>query len=354
MSETADNYRFSFEPESRRVTARFQGMTLADSRCARRLEETRFAPVYYFPRADVRMDQFERSDYVTYCPFKGKAAHYSLRSDEKTADNLIWSYEEPFRDAAHIRDYVAFYADQVEIVFPEDASATRAGARLKPAYRNPLVSWVLQEAPAIATARELSAAFARELRASGIPLWRIKIIIRILHPQVVAFSHHWHCVSGELVETTNLQRSRDALQSIQFGIALHVGNVTYGNIGTGNRLEFTGIGEAANLAARIESMCNQLGLPVLISADFAACAPDRVVSQGLHQLKGIEEPQQIYALKDPEATRLRGKFANRPEPQTDVWRIRRINAAFLPSRQNIGDRICLNHLSTRPFNGCTH
>jgi adenylate cyclase len=66
--------------------------------------------------------------------------------------------------------------------------------------------------------------------------------------------------------------------------------------GTGNRLEFTVIGEAANLAARIESMCKSLGESVLVSAEFAACTPDRVVSLGKHQLKGIDEAQEIYTL----------------------------------------------------------
>lgn len=75
------------------------------------------------------------------------------------------------------------------------------------------------------------------------------------------------------------------------------GRCDLGNIGTGNRLEFTVIGEAANLAAGIESMCKSLGEPVLLSAEFAAYAPDRSVSLGAQELKGIDEPQEIYALR---------------------------------------------------------
>ena len=210
-SNDAQNYRFSFEPETRRVIAQFKGHTLADSRRAMRLEETRIAPVCYFPREDVRMELFEPSGYVTYCPFKGNAAHYSLRVDEITADNLLWSYEDPFKDAAHIRDYVAFYPDQVDITYPEDETTEPAETEATPVYENPLVSWVLQEAPAIATSRELTAAFARQLRSAGVPVWRLAIIIRTLHPQVVAFVEHWHSVSGELVafdfDHEGLQRS---------------------------------------------------------------------------------------------------------------------------------------------------
>jgi uncharacterized protein (DUF427 family) len=57
-SPASPNYRFSFEPESQRVIAQFQGVTLADSRAAKLLTETRIAPVYHFPREDVRMDLF--------------------------------------------------------------------------------------------------------------------------------------------------------------------------------------------------------------------------------------------------------------------------------------------------------
>jgi len=166
------NYRFSFEPESQRVIAQFQGVTLADSKAAKLLTETRIAPVYYFPREDVRMDLFERSDYVTYCPFKGNAAHYSLRMGETAADNLLWSYEDPFKDSAHIKDYVAFYPDQVEILDPETGSTTEAAEQAQSDYQNPLLSWGLQEEPASATSRELTAAFARQRRAEDMPQWR--------------------------------------------------------------------------------------------------------------------------------------------------------------------------------------
>ncbi len=520
--QSTQNYRFSFEAESERVTAQYREIGLADSKRAMLLKETRIAPVCYFPREDVRMDLFERSDYVTYCPFKGNAAHYSLRVGDISADNILWSYEDPFRDAIHIRDYVAFYPDRVDVRYPDAGSAAPVARQDLSAYANPLLNWVLQEAPAIATGRELTAAFGRQMRAAGIPLWKLSIIIQILHPQVVAFSQQWHSATGELeemehrleqmqspeylnsplvpifegaggirrrldienpvldfgvlqdlhaegatdyvampmlfsdgqinvvcissnrpggfsttdlghlyeilavlgriyevhalqhkavslldtylgshagervlnglirrgdgqdiraviwfcdlrgstplalsmsrdeflaclneffdcvagavldhggqilrfigdaalaifpiereadddelqaactqaiaaarqasvcMESTNLKRSLNSLQPLGFGIALHLGEVTYGNIGTVNRLEFTVIGEAANLAARIESMCKSLDEPVLLSADFAACKPDQAVSRGQHRLKGIDQPQEIFALK---------------------------------------------------------
>ena len=55
---------------------------------------------------------------------------------------------------------------------------------------------------------------------------------------------------------------------LRFGLALHVGDVLFGNIGSGNRLDFTCIGPAVNLAARLEKLAGRLGRTILASEDF--------------------------------------------------------------------------------------
>ena len=100
VSQVTQLYHFTFDPEAKQVSAIYQGITLADSNKVMLLQETRIAPICYFPREDVRMDLFERSDFVTYCPFRGNATHYSLRVGEIAADNILWSYEDPFKDSA--------------------------------------------------------------------------------------------------------------------------------------------------------------------------------------------------------------------------------------------------------------
>ena len=75
-----------------------------------------------------------------------------------------------------------------------------------------------------------------------------------------------------------------------------MGAVTYGNIGTGERLEFTVIGDAANYAARLESFCKTLGRPILASAEFAQHYPDRFESLGKHDMRGIRGEQELFAL----------------------------------------------------------
>ena len=72
LSQATQVYRFSFDPETKQVSALYQGITLADSNQVMLLQETRIAPVCYFPREDVRMDLFERSDFVSILPVQGQ------------------------------------------------------------------------------------------------------------------------------------------------------------------------------------------------------------------------------------------------------------------------------------------
>jgi len=74
--------------------------------------------------------------------------------------------------------------------------------------------------------------------------------------------------------------------------------VLYGNVGGGNRLDFTCIGPAVNLAARIETLTGKLGRTVLTSSEFAQhCAP-RLASIGEFLLPGSESEQPVFGLVD--------------------------------------------------------
>lgn len=82
--------------------------------------------------------------------------------------------------------------------------------------------------------------------------------------------------------------------ALDFGTALHVGDVHYGNIGTANRLDFTVIGPTVNRTARLESLTSALGEPILVSGEIAAAIGDGVESAGYHRLKGVPEPVEVF------------------------------------------------------------
>ena len=81
-------------------------------------------------------------------------------------------------------------------------------------------------------------------------------------------------------------------------LALHAGEVLYGNVGAIDRLDFTVIGPAVNEVARIEALCEPLGRSVLLSAEFAASMRDRsrLEPLGQHKLRGVREPREIFGL----------------------------------------------------------
>jgi len=520
-------YRFTFEPHSRRVRAEFSGAIIADSTRTVVVRETRLPAVFYFPRQDVRMDLLQPSANRSYCPFRGNASYWSVDVNGRREENIVWSYEDPLPEADRIRGYMAFYAERLDALRDGDQVVTPKRAADVEAYANPLLGWLLFEAPGFASPGDLTGALAARMIASGIPLWRVNVLIRTLHPELVGISYRWwrkswaveefrapystldspefrnspfvpifsgaggvrrrldakdpvldfgvlkdlhaegatdyvalpmtfsdgtinvvtlsadraggfstsdlghvyeilavlgrlyeahamrrtavdlletylgrhagervlqgtikrgdgeniraviwfcdlpestplaramsrqqfldtlneffDCMAGAVlkhggqvlrfigdaalaifpvaknapgeaaagmtlaeareqalaaaleaaqgIEAVNEARLKGSRPPIRFGVGLHVGEVTYGNIGTPSRLEFTVIGEAANLAARVEALCKDLGEPILVSAEFARASPHRFVSLGMHSLKGIDEPQEVFALR---------------------------------------------------------
>jgi len=85
---------------------------------------------------------------------------------------------------------------------------------------------------------------------------------------------------------------------IRFGLALHVGDVMYGNIGGGNRLDFTCIGPAVNLAARLEKVAAKLGEAIVASAEFSSHFPNEFRRLGEHAVAGFAAPQIVFGLAD--------------------------------------------------------
>src|SRR5262249_56556469 len=88
------------------------------------------------------------------------------------------------------------------------------------------------------------------------------------------------------------------LQSVRFGLALHIGDVLYGNIGSNNRFDFTCIGPAVNLAARLEALTGKLRRVILTSAEFARHCDAELIPVGEFVLAGFAKPELAFGVRD--------------------------------------------------------
>jgi adenylate cyclase len=96
-----------------------------------------------------------------------------------------------------------------------------------------------------------------------------------------------------------LNQKRPGLPVTGFTLALHEGEVLYGNVGSQERLDFTVVGPAVNEVSRIQAMSRSLDQPILVSASFAAaCAHQRarLVSVDRYALRGVGRPQELFTL----------------------------------------------------------
>ena len=100
----------------------------------------------------------------------------------------------------------------------------------------------------------------------------------------------------------NNARTAEGKPTTGIDVALHLGDVLYGNVGAYDRLDFTVIGPAVNEASRIESLCDSIGRRLLVSNTFAAAATQctgRLLSLGAHQLRGLDRAQELFTLDTP-------------------------------------------------------
>jgi adenylate cyclase len=93
----------------------------------------------------------------------------------------------------------------------------------------------------------------------------------------------------------NAERSARDEPELRYGLALHLGEVLYGNIGSAGRLDFTTIGPAVNLTARLETLTRDLGRDLVASSAFARHCPEALHSLGTFHLRGFQAPQEVFA-----------------------------------------------------------
>lgn len=92
------------------------------------------------------------------------------------------------------------------------------------------------------------------------------------------------------------QRPSNGAHELRIGIALHYGTVSYGNIGTDDRLDFTVIGPDVNLTSRIERLCRELDRSLIMSEAFAEALDRPVWEIGSFELRGFHRMQRLFEL----------------------------------------------------------
>jgi adenylate cyclase len=101
------------------------------------------------------------------------------------------------------------------------------------------------------------------------------------------------------IDALNVARAAQGKPIAPVDLALHLGEVFYGNVGAVDRLDFTVIGPAVNEVARIEALCEPLNRHVLVSAELAAASGasgERLRPLGYHTLRGVRQAREVYEL----------------------------------------------------------
>ena len=96
------------------------------------------------------------------------------------------------------------------------------------------------------------------------------------------------------------RRNRDGEPALRIGIALHYGTVSYGNIGTDDRLDFTVIGPDVNLVSRIEHFCRELDRSLIMSQAFAEALGRPMWELGHFNLRGFAKMHRLFELPPEE------------------------------------------------------
>jgi adenylate cyclase len=107
------------------------------------------------------------------------------------------------------------------------------------------------------------------------------------------------------LEAFSEDTARGDASPVRMAIALHAGDVVYGNIGGEDRLDFTTIGPAVNLVARLQQLSKRVERPLLLSEDFAKLCERPLVSLGFHPVRGLSEAHEVFTLKEAEALGIR-------------------------------------------------
>ncbi len=116
MKQPGPDHPITITRNGKRVRVIFAGKTIAESTRALSLKEASYPAVNYIPRADADMSALTRTDHASHCPYKGDASYFTIAANGRSADNAVWTYEQPYPAVAEIKDHLAFYPSRVDAI----------------------------------------------------------------------------------------------------------------------------------------------------------------------------------------------------------------------------------------------
>ena len=109
------DHPITVEPHPARVRVSVGEHVIADTANALALHEAGHAVALYLPLGDLDQSTLVASETTTYCPYKGTASYYSIRTENADVADAIWYYPEPYDAVSQIAGHAAFYPDRVQI-----------------------------------------------------------------------------------------------------------------------------------------------------------------------------------------------------------------------------------------------
>ncbi|WP_411351726.1 DUF427 domain-containing protein [Leisingera aquaemixtae] len=188
-------YGIVVEPLHGQVTARRNGIILAQSTRAKVMYETRLPPAVYFPAEDVTVPLSPHTALQTFCPFKGTASYRDILLPGDRVPNSVWAYEDAMPEAEAISGHIGFMPG-AEAEFDLGRNTVEM-----PDYGNisgPVIDWLLRDASLVPTPEELTAALAEKLVEQGIYLSRLSVMAWSLHPLIAGKNYIWQRKTGEV------------------------------------------------------------------------------------------------------------------------------------------------------------
>lgn len=160
------------------------------------LRETRLGDCYYFPKDTISPDLLERSEFQTFCPFKGTATYWHLNTEDGKIENAAWSYENPLEDSLTIGGQISF-GEQAVNHYETDKPPPLVDIQDEN-ISSPLSDWILRQAPFCNTRREFIRMLGNKLVESGIAVYRLRVMLWSLHPQLAGAAFLWSRESDEV------------------------------------------------------------------------------------------------------------------------------------------------------------